>query len=144
MENYNRTKKVEYQGELYDSQDEVHYLKYLQRLKAEGKILNYERGEKTILQPTFKFCGKTILAITYTPDFVVYHLDGTTEIVEVKGFMKEDAALKLKLFKYQLKDTNTRLTVLTRNLKWGGESGFIEYDELKRIRAKNRKVKGGG
>ena len=34
---------------------------------------------------------------TYTPDFQVIAKDGTIEFHEVKGFMREDAAVKLKV-----------------------------------------------
>ena len=34
----------------------------------------------------------------FTPDFVVMRGDGTLEVHETKGFMREDAWLKLKLF----------------------------------------------
>ena len=35
----------------------------------------------------------------WTPDFVVQLPDGTLEVHEVKGFMREDALMKLKLFR---------------------------------------------
>jgi len=144
MENYKKTAKPYYEGEQYDSMDEIHYLMHLQKLKASGEILNYERGEKCILIPKFvDNSGKTILPITYTPDFLIYHLDGSLEYIEIKGYMMEDAALKVKLFKYSLLGTGIRFTILTRNLKHGDESGFIEYDKLKKIRSANRRAKDG-
>ena len=33
----------------------------------------------------------------YTPDFMVIHTDGSIEFHEVKGFMRDDAAVKLKV-----------------------------------------------
>jgi hypothetical protein len=42
---------------------------------------------------------KFILApkTTYRPDFVVWMADGTVQVHEVKGFMREDAAIKIKV-----------------------------------------------
>lgn len=34
----------------------------------------------------------------YTPDFLINHLDGSDEIVEVKGYWRADARLRVKLF----------------------------------------------
>lgn len=33
----------------------------------------------------------------YTPDFVIVHLDGMLECVETKGFMRDDAHVKVKV-----------------------------------------------
>lgn len=43
---------------------------------------------------TFKLADDT----RYTPDFVVQKLDGSLEIEEVKGFWREDARVKVKVF----------------------------------------------
>lgn len=34
--------------------------------------------------------------LRYTPDFYVLELDGSVSLIEVKGFMREDALVKLK------------------------------------------------
>lgn len=36
-------------------------------------------------------------AVWYTPDYIVRHIDNTIECVEVKGFMREAANLRLKI-----------------------------------------------
>ncbi|EPY2273957.1 DUF1064 domain-containing protein [Clostridium sporogenes] len=41
------------------------------------KILNFELQPKYRLQPEFKKNGKTYRAITYVPDFLIYHFDTT-------------------------------------------------------------------
>lgn len=63
--------------------------------------------------------------LRYTPDFLILFADGSLECHEVKGFMREDAAIKLKLaaqlfpFKF----------VLVRKLaaREGGEWSFVEF-----------------
>ena len=36
---------------------------------------------------------------TYCPDFIVLYADGRIEAIEVKGFMRESAALRIKIFR---------------------------------------------
>lgn len=42
---------------------------------------------------TFKLAHDT----RYTPDFLVMYKDGTMECVEVKGWLRDDAAVKIKV-----------------------------------------------
>ena len=57
---------------------------------------DYEKN-KYVLIEKFKFQEKTILPITYTPDFV-----GDGFIIECKGCMNETFPIKFKLFKRYL------------------------------------------
>jgi hypothetical protein len=61
----------------------------LEAMKRNGFILEwwYERW-------TFKLADDT----RYTPDFIVQMPDGTLEVEEVKGFWREDARVKVKVF----------------------------------------------
>lgn len=61
----------------------------LEALKRAGKIAAwwYERW-------TFKLADDT----RYTPDFVVQELDGALRCEETKGFMRDDAHVKVKTF----------------------------------------------
>jgi len=67
---------------------EQKYAEHLQKLKLIGEIRNWNA------QPT-----KLILAYrtTYTPDFRVLMNDDSIEYHETKGFMRDDAAVKLKV-----------------------------------------------
>ncbi|EDU36495.1 MULTISPECIES: DUF1064 domain-containing protein [Clostridium] len=49
------------------------------------KILNF----KYELGPEFKKNGKTYRGITYVPDFLIYHLDTTEELIDVKGMITQ-------------------------------------------------------
>ena len=71
----------------------------------------------------------------YVADFLIYHIDGSLEVIDIKGFAVPVAILKKKLFNYKYIDL--KLTWLVRNLKYGG---WVEYDELKRLRRINKKV----
>lgn len=129
-------KKIVIDGITFDSKDEGRYYLYLKELKAKDKILNFERQPKYELQPSFKKYGKTHRAITYAPDFLIYHLDGTEELIDVKGTETQQGNMRRKMFDYKYPDL--KLTWISRSLKYSS-TGWIEYDELKKIRKGNKK-----
>lgn len=133
MNKYNNKKTV-IDGIRFDSKEEAKYYELLKRKRAEGEIQNYELQPKYILQPSFKRDGKTIRAITYTPDFLVYHTDGTEEIIDIKGMETQQGLMRRKMFWHKYPDL--KLTWLSRSIKWGDADGWIDYDELKRRRKK--------
>lgn len=64
------------------------YSDHLARLQSDGVIASYA------YEPiTFKLAHRC----TYTPDFLVVLPSGSVEIHEVKGFLREDAAVKFKV-----------------------------------------------
>lgn len=130
------SKKITIDGITFDSKDEAKYYEYLKQLKAEGKILNYELQPKYELVPKFKKDGKTYRAVTYSPDFLIYHIDGSQELIDIKGFSTQQGELRKKLFDYKYPEL--KLTWLARNLKYGTD-GWIEYEILKKIRRENKK-----
>lgn len=134
-----KSQKITIDGITFDSKDEALYYTYLREQKAKEKILNFELQPKYTLLPSFKKNGKTFRAVTYTPDFLIYHLDGTMELIDVKGFSTQQGELRRKLFDYTYKDL--KLTWIARNLKYGDENGWIEYNMLQKIRRDNKKVK---
>jgi len=134
-----KSKKVTEDGITFDSHEESEYYKYLLKLKAEGKILNFELQPKYVLIPKFEKYGKTHRETTYTPDFLIYHLDGTEELIDVKGFSTQQGELRRKLFDSLY--PNIKLIWIARSLKYGNEDGWIEYGELQKIRKKNKKLK---
>ncbi|AKC63196.1 Protein of uncharacterised function (DUF1064) [Clostridium sporogenes] len=129
-------KKIVIDGITFDSKDEGKYYLYLKELKAKDKILNFERQPKYELQPSFKKYGKTHKAITYAPDFLIYHLDGSEELIDVKGTETQQGNMRRKMFDYKYPDL--KLTWVARSLKYSS-TGWIEYDELKKIRKGNKK-----
>lgn len=133
------SKKVTVDGYTFDSKDEAAYYRYLLKLKAQGKIFNFELQPKFVLIPSFKYKGKTIRAATYTLDFLIYHLDGREEYIDVKslGSATQQGGFKFKLLKYQHPDKDFKW--ICRSLKYGDEDGWIEYEELKKIRRENKK-----
>ena len=134
-----KSKKVTVDGYAFDSIDESKYYQALLIRKAKGEILNFEMQPKFILIPGFKKQGKTFRAMTYTPDFLIYHIDGSEELIDVKGFSTQQGELRYKLFNYFYQDK--KLTWVARNLKHGDKYGFIDYFELIKVRKKNKKSK---
>ena len=73
---------------------------------------DYEKN-KYVLIEKFKYQDKTILPITYTPDFV-----GDAFIIECKGNMNDAFPIRFKLFKYYLYTNNLNYKLfLPRNQK---------------------------
>lgn len=130
------SKKIVVDGITFDSKDESAYYQFLLRQKAQGKIVNFELQPKYELLKSFKKYGKTHRAITYAPDFLVYHLDGSQELIDVKGMSTQQGDMRRKLFDAKYPDL--KLTWVARSLKYGID-GWIEYDELKKKRRENKK-----
>ena len=136
------TQYYTHDGIQFRSKDEIEYYKLCLQRKARGEILNFEyEAEAFELQPKFRFMGKTVLPITYTPDFTVCHTDGTLEFVEIKGFLTNESTLKVKMFKYLIRDTGDKYTMLSRNRKHGDADGWIEYGELKKKRGELKRAR---
>ena len=133
MSKYN-SKKVIIDGITFDSAVESYYYEYLKELKAKEKIKNFELQPKYELQPRFKKDGKNYQPITYIADFLIYHLDGSEEVIDVKGMATPDAKMKRKMFNYRYME---KLTWICRSKKYS-KTGWIEYDELERIKRKKK------
>lgn len=125
-------------GITFDSKDEAQYYEALKIRKYRGEIQNFELQPKFTLIQGFKKNGKTYRAITYTPDFVIYHNDNSEEYVDVKGITTQQGELRIKLFNHFYRDL--KLSIVARNLKYGDEYGFIDYYELQKIRRRNRRA----
>ena len=91
-----------------------------------------------ILQPKYTKFGVNIRPITYIADFLIYHIDGSTEVIDVKGMEIPVGVIKKKMFNYIY--PNLKLTWVARSLKYS-DTGWIECEQLKKLRkaAKNDK-----
>ena len=88
-------KKTTIDGHTFDSQKEADYYNEL-NIRLQGKDI-----KGFCLQPTF------ILApgLKYKADFIIFNNDGTSEVIDVKGFKTKEYITKKKVFedKYNLK-----------------------------------------
>jgi hypothetical protein len=133
------SKKIVVDGITFDSKDEARYYEYLKKLKAQGTILNFELQPKFTLIPSFKYQNRTVRAATYALDFLVYHLDGREEYIDIKslGTATQQGEFKFKLLKFQHPDMDFKW--ICRHLKHGDENGWIEYGKLKKIKKESEK-----
>lgn len=77
----------------------------------------------------------------YIADFLVIQDDGQKIVIDVKGYGMEDAALKRKLFVYKYPDLELRWIAASKKYS---ETGWIDYDDLQRIRRKARHARKRG
>lgn len=81
-------------GRYFRSAWEANYARYLAWLQDKGEIQGWDY-EPT----TYHFPNQKRGAISYTPDFRIDHNDGTTEWVEIKGWMTPASRSKLRKMK---------------------------------------------
>ena len=96
-------KKIEWNGERFDSKKEFIRYQELLLLQRAGKISNLERQVKIPLLPSQKDeNGKVIeRAVTYIADFVYFDIEQNKTIVEdTKGFKTPEYILKRKMMLY--------------------------------------------
>ena len=132
-----RNKKVVVDEIVFDSKDEASFYLDLKTMKDNGEVINFSLQPRKVLIPSFKKYGKTIRALTYTPDFFVEYADGRKVYVDVKGFATQASLLRKKLFDYIYPDLT--LIWLTKNKTYGDKYGWIDKDELESIKRKNKK-----
>ena len=132
-----RSKKTVIGGITFDSKIEAEYYEYLKRLEKDKKIYRLRCHPMFILQEAFEQDGKKYKAIKYIADFEYWNEEEQTHVVvDVKGFAMEDAKLKRKLFAY--KYPFYKLIWVAKSNKYS-ETGWIDYDELQRLRRKARR-----
>lgn len=93
-----RNKKVEVDGEIYDSTSEKKYSDHLETQKKFGLIHRYDKQVKL-----YFYCkGKKMFHLKL--DFVVYLLDGTIDYLDNKGWdKKKDKAYTLPMYRMKKK-----------------------------------------
>lgn len=131
------SKKVEVDGHVFDSQVEARYYEQLKWLQEHNQILFFRIQPRYLLQEAFQKNGKTYRKIEYIADFEVHHLDGSIEVIDVKGMETEAFKIKRKLFE---KKYPHKLSLVTYVKKYGG---WIELDKLKKLRKEAKKQKVG-
>lgn len=104
-----RNKKTIVDGITFDSKMEAQYYSYLNLLKVNGIVEDFEMQKEFVLQDSFKKNGKTIRAIKYKADFVVIYKDGHIEVIDIKGAITKEFAIKRKLFEKRYSDLTLKL-----------------------------------
>lgn len=137
---FNVSTKVERRtcdGVVFDSELECKYYRNVVKPKlASGEIVFYELQKPYLLQERFVRRGKTYQPIKYIADFYLEYADGHTEVIDTKGMADNMAMLKRKMMFYLYPDVN--LIWMSYCATYGG---WIEYDELKKIRRNKKRMK---
>jgi len=133
-------KKRTLNGHEFSSDLEFRYYKYLLDLQTQGKVKNIELQPKYILQEKYKrkSDGKSILAIYYISDFRITYSDDSVQVVDTKGDPDNMAILKRKIFEKLYPDVDFHWIAYS---KQDSDIGWIEYDELKKLRSARKKAK---
>ena len=103
MHKYN-AKKTKIDGITFASRKEADYYNELCLRKRARDIKDFSLQPKFILLYDFVHGGKKYKGISYTADFKIEHNDGTSEIIECKGFKTKDYILRKKLLLSQYPD----------------------------------------
>jgi len=127
-------RKVTIDGITFDSVAESKYYTQLKWLKQAKQIKGFKLQPRFLLQPAFKKHGRTIRKIEYVADFEIHNLDGSVEIIDVKGKETREFLLKKKLYE-KLYDLPLKVVTLDETFGW------IELEELKKRKRQARKAK---
>ena len=131
--------KTTVDGITFDSKMEAKFYKLLEELIHNNEIKGYKRQVKFVVHDGYVKNGKKIRPITYVADFVIDHLDGETEIVDVKGFTTEVFNIKKKLFEKKYPSLTINCVTYSKI-----DGGWIALEDLKRARKKRKLVRNGG
>lgn len=128
-------KKTIVDGVTFASKAESKYYEQLKWLKQAKQIKDFKLQPKFLLMEKFKKNGKIFRKINYIADFEIHNLDGSIEIVDVKGHETKEFLIKRKLFENRYEHS---LKVVTLDDTYG----WIELDQLKKLKKKPvKKVK---
>lgn len=127
--------KPVYNGIIFDSLIELEYYRHLKQLQEKGEIDHIFRQAKSVLIKKYEIDGRKVRAAEIVVDFVIQYKDGRLEYHDTKGNPCEKAKLQRKLFESFYKVP----------LKWicysKMDGGWLEYEELKKLRAKRKRTK---
>ena len=130
MAKYKNEKKT-IDGYRFDSKVEAKFYEKLVSDKAKGLILNFELQPEFTLVPKFtNSFGKKVQSIVLKADFIVYELDHTQTVIDIKGMATSEAKLKRKMF-WNIYKGEELLWLVWRAGQW------LNYDDV--MKAKNKR-----
>ena len=103
--------RIRVDGILFDSQLEADYYNDLKLQMKAGTIRGFCRQPEFVLQEGFG----DVRPITYRPDFIIFHNDGTYDIVDTKGFETQEFRRTRKLFRAKFPRLELKVVKQDRN-----------------------------
>jgi len=91
-------RKTEIEGYIFDSLAEGRRYSELVIMEKNGDISSLAVHPVYLLQPAFKYNGKTERKIEYEADFEYMSSDGWKVVEDCKGFKTKEYSIKRKLF----------------------------------------------
>ncbi len=128
--------RTEIDGIIFDSKLEARFYEYIKRLKADGHIKNFELQKKFLLLDAFEKNGEKFRKIEYVADFVIYHHDGSMEVMDTKGVETDIFKVKRKLFEKNYPDLTLQAITYSKI-----DGGWKLLSEVKEARKKRKKAK---
>lgn len=107
------------------NKEELAFRALLQGLTARKVISSFE---------TQPFIIQIGVGCTYTPDFFVYHQDGTIEAIEYKGFLRDDALTKFKVAAMMYPEIVWHMVQKKTKKQGGGYKTLYLYHHGKKIK----------
>lgn len=101
-----RNKRVKFNGINFDSLAERDYYIHLLYLQKLGEVTDIDLQPRYLIFESYVFNGKKVQTIYYKADFKVTYLDGSEQVVDVKGDEKMVTSvfkIKKKLFEHKYK-----------------------------------------
>ena len=127
--------KPVYNGIRFDSNDEMLYYQHLETEVEKKRIAHFDHQVKMVLIDKYQIFMKKVRAAEIVIDFRVFLSDGSVIYQDVKGFPSEKAKLQRKNFEWRY---GVPLQWITHS---DIDGGWIDYDELKKRRAKRKREK---
>lgn len=128
--------KKEIDGIVFDSTMEANYYEHLKAEQAKGKILYFKLQPEYQLLDGYEKYGRKIRGIKYIADFLVVYADDSEIVIDVKGRETDDFKLKRKMFDAKYPDLTLKLITYNKTTE-----SWVDYDELKKTRAKAKREK---
>lgn len=128
-----------FDGITFDSILEMKYYRdvILPQVRS-GDIISFELQKEYTLQPKFKYGEKTVQPILYVADFFITYKDGSSEVIDTKGYADSTAKMKRKMFWYLYPNLPYRWICYSKIDGNEENKGWCDYDYVKSQRQKRK------
>ena len=100
-----------------------------------GEITSFELQKPYELQPSYTHDGQTVRAIVYKADFYVEYSDGSSVVIDTKGFADSVAKMKRKMFWYRYPNIDYRWIGFSKM-----DGGWLPWEDIQKARRQRKKL----